>query len=208
MQYFPFFGVIFIEQFARRVMEQLKKQLKEISLFLLAVCLLVSCSKREDEASATNLKTTLYAIVKPQGTHLTNITPDDYALTLDNILAVNPETGIFKMVNTERIDSVAFPIPTQHVIQFYSKGKFLFEARLNHIISSYCQPGLQFMRCFPKKDGAIYKLEIAVLRNKDGVAEGELTEQEQEGMKRMYQILKKAGKTTNDIDFGANYYLQ
>lgn len=189
-------------------MEQLKKQLKEISLFLLAVCLLVSCSKREDEASATNLKTTLYAIVKPQGTHLTNITPDDYALTLDNILAVNPETGIFKMVNTERIDSVAFPIPTQHVIQFYSKGKFLFEARLNHIISSYCQPGLQFMRCFPKKDGAIYKLEIAVLRNKDGVAEGELTEQEQEGMKRMYQILKKAGKTTNDIDFGANYYLQ
>ena len=54
------------------------------------------------------------------------LTPSDYVLTLDNIIAANPENGEFKLQNTDRIDSKAFPIPTQNIIMFYSNGEQLF----------------------------------------------------------------------------------
>lgn len=186
-------------------MKQLKKQLKETALLLLAACLFVSCSKKEDETSATKLKTTLYAIVKPQGAQLTNITPDDYVLTLDDFVAVNPESGVFRLVNTKRIDSVAYPIPTQYVIQFYTNGSFLFEAKLNSVISSYLPTGLTFCHFLSDKNGvARYDLQIVNLSH-GKVGEGTPTQQEKEGMERMYQLLKKAGKTTNDSNIGTDF---
>ena len=74
-------------------------------------------------------------------------------LTLDNIIAVNPETGEFKVKDTERIDSKAYPIPTQYVILFYSNGSFLFDAKLNSSISSYLPKGLTFCHFLSDKNG-------------------------------------------------------
>ena len=71
-----------------------------------------SCSSSDDNEGDNN-SANLYAIIKPEGAQLMDIVPSDYVLTLDNIIAVNPETGEFKVKDTERIDSKAFPIPTQ-----------------------------------------------------------------------------------------------
>lgn len=112
---------------------------KLILLFAAAIysSMFIACSNSDDETSAVNSEKTLYAIIKTEGAQLIDIIPSDYVLTLDNVIAVNPETGEFKMKDTERIDSKAYPIPTQYVIQFYSEGSFLFEAKLNSAISSY-----------------------------------------------------------------------
>ncbi|MBO4822818.1 MAG: hypothetical protein J5548_15320 [Prevotella sp.] len=177
-------------------------QLKTIMMTTLAACLLMACGSSEDfvdEYSSDDL----YAIVIQEGVQPTNITPGDYVLTFDNIIAVNPETGEFKVKNTERIDSKAFPMPTnQHLILFYSKGCLLFEAKLNSVISSYLPSGLTFCHFFTDKNGlARYDLGATHIVNQDGKVEGMPNEQQQEGMQRMYQILKKAGKTSNNIEY-------
>ena len=94
---------------------------------MLAACIFTACSSSDDNEGGNN-SANLYAIIKPEGAQLIDIVPSDYVLTLDNIIAVNPETGEFKVKDTERIDSKAFPIPTQYVILFYSNGSFLFDA--------------------------------------------------------------------------------
>ena len=123
-------------------------------------------------------------------------------LTLDNIIAVNPETGEFKMKDTERIDSKAFPIPTQYVILFYSDGQFLFDAKLNSAISSYLPSGLTFCHYFTDKNGmTIYKLDSTHIVSPNGKVEGHPTDQQEKGMQRMFQIMQKAGKTTDSISY-------
>ena len=185
------------------------KGLKKICILLLAACLFVACTCRDDETLAANAKTPLYAIVKPEGAKLTDITPEDYVLTLDNFVSVKPETGEFKVTNTERIDSKAYPLPTQNVIQFYSKGKFLFEAKLNSVLSSYLPTGLTFCHFLSDKNGvARYDLHTVTLSHDGKVGEGSPTEQQQQGLKRLYQILKKAGKTSKNIEYDFEFGFQ
>ena len=151
------------------------KRLKIIIMTILAACMFTACSSSDDNEGDNN-SANLYAIIKPEGAQLIDIVPSDYVLTLDNIIAVNPETGEFKVKDTERIDSKAFPIPTQYVILFYSNGSFLFDAKLNSSISSYLPQGLTFCHFLS-------------------------TDQQKQGMQRMYQILQKAGKIRSNIDY-------
>ena len=177
---------------------------KLILLFAAAIysSMFIACSNSDDETSAVNSEKTLYAIIKPEGAQLIDIIPSDYVMTLDNIIAVNPETGEFKLKDTERIDSKAYPIPTQYVIQFYSEGIFLFEAKLNSAISRYLPNGLTFCHFMSDKNGlARYDLGATKIINQDGTVEGMPNQQQQQGMRQMYQILKKAGKTSNNISY-------
>ena len=162
--------------------------------------LLVGCSSDDDATFGSggsggsdpvaNSPRALYAIVKPEETQLIDIIPSDYAMTLDNIIAVNPETGEFKMKDTEKIESKAYPFPTQYVIQFYSGESFLFEAKLNSSLSSYLPKGLTFCHMFTDKNGqSLYNLEAVRFSYQDG------------SMKRMYEILQKAGKVRTKIEY-------
>lgn len=167
---------------------------------------MISCTSNDDDQPEVYNASTLYAIVKPEGAQLIDIIPQDYVLTLDNIIAVNPEKGEFKLMHTERIDSVAFPIPTQYVIQFYSEGSFLFEARLNSSISSYLPSGLTFCHFLTDKKGlARYDLYANRLISQDATIEGNPTDQQELGILRMYQILSMAGKTSKNIDYDFQY---
>ncbi len=176
-------------------------------LWISALLLMLAGCSSDDETSAGNSQTALYAIIKTEGAQLIDIIPSDYVLTLDNVIAVNPETGEFKLKDTERIDSKAYPIPTQYVIQFYSEGSFLFEAKLNSAISSYLPKGLTFCHFLSDNKGlARYDLGATRILNADGnVIEGDITEQQEIGIQRMYQILQKAGKINYNIEYDFQY---
>ena len=154
---------------------------------MLAACMFTACSNSDDNEGDNN-SANLYAIIKPEGAQLIDIVPSDYVLTLDNIIAVNPET---------------YPIPTQYVILFYSNGSFLFDAKLNSSISSYLPKGLTFCHFLSDKNGlARYDLGATRIVSADReVIEGNPTEQQEQGMQRMYQILQKAGKIRSNIDY-------
>ena len=178
------------------------KHLKSIIMAMMAVCVFTACSSSDDIMGSNN-PTDLYAIIKPEGAQLIDITPSDYVLTLDNILAVNPATGEFMLKGTERIDSKAFPIPEQYVILFYSNGSFLFDAKLNSTFSSYLPNGLTFCHFLTDKNGlARYDLGATHIVSADGkVIEGNPSDLQAQGMQRMYQILQKAGKVRSSIDY-------
>ena len=190
---------------------------KNLILWMGVVMLLVGCSSDDDanfgsgssgdSDAIANSPRALYAIVKPEETQLIDIMPNDYAITLDNIVAVNPETGEFKMKDTEKIDSNAYPFPTQYVIQFYSGESFLFEAKLNSSLSSYLPKGLTFCHGLTDKNGvARYDLVAMRLINQDGtIEEGYLTNQQEQGIKRMYEILQQAGKIRANIDYDFSF---
>ena len=161
---------------------------------LLAASLFAACSD-DDANTIVNNTSSLYAVVKPEGARLIDIMPEDYVMTLDNIISVNPETGRFIMKDTKRIDDVAYPVPTQYVIMFYSEGRFLFDAKLNSALSSYLPTGLTFCHLMTHESGeAWYDLGTIYVTSQDGHTEGEPTEQQAAGMRRMYQILEEAGK--------------
>ena len=182
--------------------------MKKVKLMMSVLLCGLFCACNSDDDVTINSPTALYAIVKPEGAVLFDIIPSDYVMTLDNIIAANPETGEFKMRNTEAIDSKAYPIPTQYVIQFYSdqytsEGSFLFEAKLNSAISSYLPSGLTFCHLLTDRNGiSIYDLGTTLFISEDGTTtEGKNTDQQREGVKRMFEILQKAGKTTTHIDY-------
>lgn len=169
---------------------------------------ITSCSSGDDDDDQSEVyeASMLYAIVKPEGAQLIDIIPQDYVLTLDNIIAVNPEKGEFKLKNTQRIDAVSFPLPTQYVIQFYSEDSFLFEAKLNSSLSSYLPTGLTFCHFLSDKNGlARYDLGATRLINPDGKVDGNPTSQQEQGVQRLYQILGKAGKISRNIDYDFQY---
>lgn len=160
-----------------------------------------ACSN-DGNMPAINSPTALYAVIKAEGTQLIDIVPSDYVLTLDNIVAVNPETGEFKLKNTERIDSKAFPTPTQYVIMFFSEDKFLFEATLNSSLSSMLSTGVTFCQFLSDKNGlARYDLSVTRIMDSDGSIDGEPSEEQLQGIQRMYKILQKAGKTSTSITY-------
>ena len=163
-----------------------------------ATSLFAACSADEDEENTVS-RTALYAILKPDEGQNADAAAADYVLTLDNIIAVNPKTLFFKMQDVQRIDEKAFPTPTQHSLLFYSKGEFLFEAKLNSMLSSMMTSGLTFYYYWGDKKGGIshYKLEAIRFIELDGTIDGELTDKQKQGISRMFEILKKAGKTTD-----------
>lgn len=167
---------------------------------------MISCTSNDDDQPEVYEASMLYAIVKPEGAQLIDIIPQDYVLTLDNIIAVNPEKGEFKLKNTQRIDAVSFPLPTQYVIQFYSEDSFLFEAKLNSSLSSYLPTGLTFCHFLSDKNGlARYDLGATRLISPDGKVDGNPTSQQEQGVQRLYQILGKAGKISRSIDYDFQY---
>lgn len=167
---------------------------------------MISCTSNDDDQPEVYNASMLYAIVKPEGAQLIDIIPQDYVLTLDNIIAVNPEKGEFKLKNTQRIDAVSFPLPTQYVIQFYSEDSFLFEAKLNSSLSSYLPTGLTFCHFLSDKNGlARYDLGATRLISPDGKVDGNPTSQQEQGIQRLYQILGKAGKIKRSIDYDFQY---
>lgn len=180
------------------------KQLYYLLATAIFACLSLSCSDNNDDIEAES-SSNLYAVIKPEGAQLIDIIPEDYVLTLDNIVAVNPETGEFKIKDPKRIDEKAFPIPTQYVIMFYSKNSFLFEAKLNSAISSALSTGLNFCHLFTDASGmARYDLEpISLINGK--VSKGNSTDQQKKGIQRMYDILRKARKIDYHIDYDINY---
>lgn len=171
-----------------------------LGLIMVAIMLPMSCNN--DSSTLDNSPESLYAVIKPEEGTLIDIIPSDYVLTLNDIIAVNPETGEFKMKNTERIDAKSYPIPVQYVIMFYSNGEYLFSARLNSVLSSYMPSGLQFCHSITDKNGlARYDLGAVRIKSLDGTVEGELTDEQERGMKRLYQILERAGKVRSNIDY-------
>ena len=171
-----------------------------LGLIMVAIMLPMSCNN--DSSTLDSSPESLYAVIKPEEGTLIDIIPSDYVLTLNDIIAVNPETGEFKMKNTERIDAKSYPIPVQYVIMFYSNGEYLFSARLNSVLSSYMPSGLQFCHFITDKNGlARYDLGAVRIKSLDGMVEGELTDEQERGMKRLYQILERAGKVRSNIDY-------
>ena len=185
----------------------MKYNMKKVKLMMSVLLCGLFCACNNDDDVTTNSPTALYAIVKPEDAVLIDIIPSDYVMTLDNIIAANPVTGEFKMRNTEAIDSKAYPLPTQYVIQFYSdqyasEGGFLFEAKLNSAISSYLPSGLTFCHLLTDRNGiSRYDLGTALVLREDGTTDGKNTGQQAEGVKRMFQILQQAGKTSTRIDY-------
>ena len=168
-----------------------------LSLIMVAVLLPMSCDN--DNSTLDGSPESFYAVIRPEEGTLIDILPSDYVLTLNDIIAVNPETGEFKMKNTERIDSKSYPIPVQYVVMFYGNGEYLFSARLNSSLSSYLPSGLTFCHFLTDKNGlARYDLQSLYV---DGTVEGNLTDEQEKGIKRMYQILQKAGKVRSNIDY-------
>jgi hypothetical protein len=144
----------------------------------------------------------LYAIVRPENEQVMDILPSDYVLTLDNIVAANPETGEFKLKDTERMDSKTNPAPTQYYVQFYSEGTFLFEAKLNSVYSSVVPQGLTFYQSPGVYDGlTCYVFRVNPILATRGEVVEVPTEQQKQGMRRMYQILQEAGKLSGSIDY-------
>lgn len=168
-------------------------------LFVLALAsIFTSCS----DSDTVDSPEALYAIVKPEEAQLIDIIPSDYVITLNDIIAVNPKTGEFKMKNTDRIDSKSFPIPVQYEIVFYSNGERLFSARLNSSLSSYMPHGLTFCHFMTDKNGlARYDFAMTSIITEDGEIENHPTEEQERGLQRMYDILQKAGKVSSSIDY-------
>ena len=136
----------------------MKKYSMLLGLVLMAMLLSMACNN--DNSVLSDSPESLYAIIKPEEAQLIDIIPSDYVLTLNDIIAVNPETGEFKIKNTERIDSKSYPIPVQYVIAFYSNGNFLFSAKLNSSLSSYMPSGLTF--CHFLTAGFLYTVLLSL----------------------------------------------
>ena len=62
--------------------------------------------------------------------------------------------------------------------------------------------GVTFFHFLSDKKGlARYDLSVTRIMDFDGSIDGEPTEEQKQGIQRMYQILQKAGKTSSNITF-------
>ena len=84
---------------------------------------------------------------------------------------------------------------------FYSKDSLLFDAKLISSLESTLPSGLTFCHYGSNKNGlSRYMLyEIPIVNHDEKIGE-KSDQQQQQSIQRMYQILEKAGKTSNNID--------
>lgn len=188
----------------KQTIEKILMTLVIIMIAALMGTMMTSCTSDDDAIeSMDGSDEELYAIIVEPNKQLIDITPQDYVLTLNDIVAYNPETGEMKVKGGERISEKAFPVPTQWSILFYSKGKLLFTAKLNSVISSTIGgPGLIFEHWWgPDKDGySRFKLEqIRIVDEKGRVLDGDLSYSEKVGLALFESILKSYGRINKNI---------
>lgn len=188
----------------KQTIEKILMTLVIIMIAALMGTMMTSCTSDDDAIeSMDGSDEELYAIIVEPNKQLIDITPQDYVLTLNDIVAYNPETGEMKVKGGERISEKAFPVPTQWSILFYSKGKLLFTAKLNSVISSTIGgSGLIFEHWWgPDKDGySRFKLEqIRIVDEKGRVLDGDLSYSEKVGLALFESILKSYGRINNNI---------
>ncbi len=158
---------------------------------LLPMLVMSSCSNDDDNMDVTS-PTALYAVLVPDAEQPIDFMPEDYVLTLDNIVSVqNLEETTFTLRNTEKLDSKAL---SNYHIWFYSEGKLLFKARLHDALSNMVYSGLVFTHLYTMDGVATYQLTFIRLIHEDGTQEPEMTEQEQRGIQQMLGIVWKACK--------------
>ena len=100
-----------------------------------------------------------------------------------------------QMLNTVKVENLA-----NHRVM--GKGEYLFSAKLNSSYSSYMPSGLTFYHFLTDKNGlARYDLGATRLIYENGTVEGNPTDKQEQGIKRMYRILQRAGKTRTNIEY-------
>lgn len=193
----------------KRTIEMILMTLVIILTAALVGSALTSCSSHDEDEIVGNTedKDALYAIVRNPDEQLYDIIPSDWVLTLDDILAYNPETGLMKVRGGERIAEKSYPYPIQYRIEFYSHGKWLFGAWLNNLVSSLIG-GNGLMLYFEiseidDKDIRYFRLTQTQVIDEDGqTLEGALTEEEASGLSRFEEILRATGKWDRYLKWG------
>ncbi len=187
--------------------QTIEKILMTLVIIMVAMLMgtMMSCTNDDEVESEPKIGSDeeLYAIIVDPNQRLIDITPQDYVLTLNDIVAYNPENGEMKVKGGERIREKAFPIPTQYSIWFYSNWKLLFTAKLHSVISSTIGgPGLILEEWWgPDKEGySCFRLEcIQIVDDKGHVIEGELSDSEKVGLAQFESIMKAYGKINKNI---------
>lgn len=174
-------------------MEKKRHLILALCALLMLPMALTGCSHDDDDLYVVCPGTpALQAIVVEEGAQLYDITEEDVVLTIENIVACNPKTGLFKLKGVGRIVEKSYPLPTQYCICFFADNRLLFEAKLNCIISSYLATGLTFYSysdpSYPSDDISWFKLMSVVIKDGDS-STGAPTEAEQKGIEELYSIL-------------------
>lgn len=167
---------------------------------------LSSCSSDDTPDDITDcFPTNLYGVIinkDADAFQMEGVSWREYALTLnDNIVAYDPESGYMKLTGAQDVTNIAYPLPEQRRIAFFSNGTCLFSALLNSELSSfYGGGGLMFMHMLTDSEGNdLYKLEHITVGDGKGNVEGLLTEREQQGLKIFEDILREHGKITSNV---------
>lgn len=174
-------------------MEKKRHLILALCALLMLPMALTGCSHDDDDLYVVCPGTpALRAIVVEEGAQLYDITEEDVVLTIENIVACNPKTGLFKLKGVSRIVEKSYPLPTQYCIRFFAANHMLFEARLNNTLSSYMPSGLIFYSysdpSHPTDDISWFKLTSVVIKDGDTTI-GAPTKDEQKGIADLYSLL-------------------
>lgn len=173
-------------------MEKKRHLILALCALLMLPMALTGCSHDDDLYVVCPGTPALRAIVVEEGAQLYDITEEDVVLTIENIVACNPKTGLFKLKGVGRIVEKSYPLPTQYCIRFFAANHMLFEAKLNCTLSSYMSAGLVFYSysdpSYPSDDTNWFKLMSVVIKDGD-TSTGTPTEAEQKGIEELYSIL-------------------
>lgn len=175
-------------------MEKKRHLMMTLCTLLMLPMVLAGCSSDNDDDLFTVCPSAsvLRAIIVEEGTQLYDITEEDVVLTIEDIVACNPKTGLFKLKGVGRIVEKSYPLPTQYYIRFFAANHMLFEARLNNLLSSYMPSGLIFYSysdpSHPTDDISWFKLTSVVIKDGDTTI-GAPTKAEQKGIEELYSIL-------------------
>ncbi len=171
------------------------KQMMTWATIALMMAVTTACSSDSDETKGMADDATLYAVVAVEGEPKADITTSDYVLTLDNIKYFNVEKRKFWIEHSGNLDKMAWP---SNSIRFYYNNEFLFEAKLNCLASSMLTAGLNFYYYYTDQAGlSCYQLDVVRIIHDDSSVEGNVTPQQQKGIDKMIEILKKAGKVSD-----------
>lgn len=171
-----------------------RKALSTLTAFLLTAFAIAACSD-DVESFAEFSDDCFFAVLSDDDSQPRGFSSEDIVLRLSNIEAFDPATGKIKINDAQRINAVAFPLPTQHYIHFFSNDDYLFSAKLSHAFSSMMVTGLTMTYWMTDQNNAsIYEFSTFQIVDDDKVIEGSRTDQQKSGLKRMQEILQSTGK--------------